>query len=92
MTEFISWRDVFPNTLDAFIINDNLNITLLFLFVNGIADETFGMLNTNFVPIWCESNTLLVCILVIRVFPKWIRTFIEFSESDKSLKHVLGSI
>ena len=25
-------------------------------------------------------------------FPKWSRTFIEFRESDKSLKHELGSI
>ena len=26
------------------------------------------------------------------VFPKWSRTFIEFRETDKSLKHELGSI
>ena len=26
------------------------------------------------------------------VFPKWNRTFMEFSESDKSLKHEFGSI
>ena len=29
---------------------------------------------------------------IIGVFPKWSRTFIEFSESDKSQKHELGSI
>ena len=31
----------------------------------------------------------------IEVFPKWSRTFIEFtefSESEKSLKHELGSV
>ena len=28
----------------------------------------------------------------IGVFPKWSRAFIEFRESDKSLKHELGSI
>ena len=41
------------------------------------------------------SHRKKIVIEYIGVFPKWIRTFIEFSEfreSDKSLKYELGSI
>ena len=57
--------------------------------------------------IFCGLTKLLKCIakgvydgqvgedkeeLHFGVFPKWSRTFIEFSESDKSLKHEFGWI
>ena len=40
----------------------------------------------------CRHDSLSFTEVTIGVFPKWSRTFTEFRESDRSLKHELGSI